>query len=395
MARFFFPPSSWLRDSRSEQISLAPSWIHREGDCSLIHSVVIRFCSKNMMLLRSQDLTDRESTLNVVKNYYPTMASGPTHPPAVEVVQVSGPLLIAQLLQWALFGTLTLQLYLYYQAFPKDRLLAKCMMYSVYCIQLVDIVLSAYDAFQTFGYGFGSLSALSSVGLSWFASPVIAAIVSFIVQSFYAFRLHVLSKSRIIPVLIVAASISVSISGFLTGRFTWEAVVYTTDHAQKLSISVGVWLIGSASIDIIIAVYMTYVLLVNDTGLRQTHALITKLIRLSIETGSVTALVAVTTAVLFYAFPERLYYIVPVNIIPMVYANTMLAVQNSRFHISGGRSTQPSSTDVAFSLPLHVQTTGTAAGSASHPSPFMSIIEGGMDASLELNVGDKGSSNHI
>ncbi|KAJ7867016.1 hypothetical protein B0H14DRAFT_358058 [Mycena olivaceomarginata] len=322
------------------------------------------------------------------------MASGPTHPPGFEVVQVSGPLLIAQLLQWALFGTLTVQLYLYYQAFPKDRLLAKCIMYLVYCIQLVDIVMSAYDAFQTFGYGFGSLSALGSIGLSWFTSPVITAIVSLIVQSFYAFRLHTLSKSRIIPVLIVAASISVSISGFLTGRFTLEAGVNTAHHTQKLSISVGVWLIGSASIDIIIAVCMTYVLLVNDTGLRRTHTLITKLIRLSIETGSVTALVAVTTAVLFYAFPERLYYIPPVNIMPMVYANTMLAVQNSRFHISGGRSTQPSSTDVSFSLPLHVRNTGILAGSASHPVPFMSITEGGMDASLELNI-DKGSSNHI
>ncbi|KAJ6559987.1 hypothetical protein B0H19DRAFT_840686, partial [Mycena capillaripes] len=227
---------------------------------------------------------------------------------------------------------------LYYQAFPKDRLLAKSMMYSVYCIQLVDIVMSAYDAFQTFGYGFGSLSALGSIGLSWFTSPVITAIVSFIVQSFYAFRLHALSKSRIIPFLIVAVS--------LPSWFTQNIV----HDFRPPFLSASVWLIGSASIDIIIAVCMTYVLLVNDTGLRQTHALITKLIRLSIETGSVTALVAVTTAVLFYAFPERLYYITPVNIMPMVYANTMLAVQNSRFHISGGRSTQPSSADVSVSL---------------------------------------------
>jgi hypothetical protein len=99
--------------------------------------------------------------------------------------------------------------------------------------------------------------------------------------------------------------------------------------------------------------------------------------------------VAVTTAVLFYAFPERLYYITPVNIMSMVYANTMLAVLNSRFHISGGRSTQTSSTDVSFSLLLHVWNTGTVAGPASHRGPFISIAEGGMDASLELNVEDK------
>ncbi|KAJ7892009.1 hypothetical protein B0H13DRAFT_1625761 [Mycena leptocephala] len=318
----------------------------------------------------------------IISKHFIQVGSIGTYRPEISGEIFNSTQLIAQLLQWALFGTLTVQLYLYYQAFPKDRLLAKCIMYSVYCIQLVDIVMSAYDAFQTFGYGFGSLSALGSIGLSWFTSPVITAIVSFIVQSFYAFRLHALSKSRKIPVLIVAVSLPSWVHSHSAG-------VNTAHHAQKLSISVGVWLIGSASIDIIIAVCMTYVLLVNDTGLRQTHALVTKLIRLSIETGSVTALVAVTTAVLFYAFPERLYYITPVNIMPMVYANTMLAVLNSRFHISGGRSAQTSSTDVSFSLPLHVRNTGTLADSASHPGPFISITERGMDASLELNVEDK------
>ncbi|KAF7360006.1 hypothetical protein MVEN_00728000 [Mycena venus] len=300
---------------------------------------------------------------------------------------------IANLLQWALFGVLTIQLYLYYQAFPNDRLLTKCLVYSVYCIQLVDIVMSVCDAFEIFGYGFGDFAALGPIRLAWFTSPVITALVSFIVQSFYAFRLHVISKSRIIPALIVAASVAVSVSGFVTGRFTWEAGAATALHTKKLSISVGVWLIGSALIDIIIAVCMTYFLMVNDTGFRKTRALITKLVRLTIETGSVTALVALTTVILFFAFPGRPYYITPVNIMPMVYANTMFAVQNARFHISGGRSTQSSFTNMSFSLPLHLRNTGSISGSASHPDPIISSSVGGLDASMEMDVVDKGSGN--
>ncbi|KAJ7473608.1 hypothetical protein B0H11DRAFT_1339108 [Mycena galericulata] len=204
-------------------------------------------------------------------------------PPGFEIVQVSGPLIIGYLFQWAFFAALTVQLYLYYEAFPNDRLFTKCLVYAIYFIQLVCIILITVDAFAIFGYGFGDSVALLGIHFAWFTSPIITSLDSLIVQSFYAFRIHMLSKSRIVPGLIVAASLAVSVSGCISGRFTFEVEDVTKLNTRKISISVGVWLVGSALIDIIIAGCMTFYLIINDTGFRQTHALISKLVRLTIE----------------------------------------------------------------------------------------------------------------
>lgn len=53
-------------------------------------------------------------------------------PAGYPIQQVSGPLIIACLLHWGLFGTLSVQLYLYYLAFPKDRTSTKCLVYGIY-----------------------------------------------------------------------------------------------------------------------------------------------------------------------------------------------------------------------------------------------------------------------
>ncbi len=102
----------------------------------------------------------------------------------------------------------------------------------------------------------------------------------------------------------------------------------------------------------------------GKTGLRQTQILVTKLIRLTIETGSVTGIYshhlplskdqhylrsAVGTLlvfILFFAFPHQTFYEAPAIITAELYANTVLMVLNSRIRIIGGRDTYTSDTDM-------------------------------------------------
>ncbi|KAK0430063.1 hypothetical protein EV421DRAFT_353324 [Armillaria borealis] len=93
---------------------------------------------------------------------------------------------------------------------------------------------------------------------------------------------------------------------------------------------------------------MTYYLMRSNASFRQTRMLVTKLIRLTIETGSVTAVVALVAGILFFVFPHKTFYSAPVVIIPKLYANTILVVLNLRFRIVGGRDTYTSSTDMTI-----------------------------------------------
>ncbi|KAJ7764256.1 hypothetical protein B0H16DRAFT_1526512 [Mycena metata] len=277
------------------------------------------------------------------------------------IVEISGPLLIAFAMDWALFAILTVQLYLYYQAFPNDRVFTKSLVYTVYCISLMQAIFVTIDAFDIFGYGFGDPSALTHSKFAWLTAPVFGAIVACIVQSFYAFRLYRLSGSRIVPSILVFAALGICAAGIFGGvilrKSLKQDVAKIGVHVPTgLAVTTVLFLVGAALIDVTIAGCMTYYLIKTDTGFRQTHALVTKLIRLSIETGVFTALLTVLILALFFGIPGKGYYAVPGYVISTVYANTMFAVLNSRFHILNGRAYVPTS-DILISIPSHLRDT--------------------------------------
>ncbi|KAJ6528750.1 hypothetical protein DFH09DRAFT_1371166 [Mycena vulgaris] len=279
-------------------------------------------------------------------------------PPDFKVVEFSGPLLIGAFLNWGLFGTLSVQVYLYYQAFPNDRRITKCLVYILFSFGVVETILITYDAFATFGYGFGDVSAVTKLRLKWLTIPGIGGLVAFIGQSFYAYRIYLLSKSWFIPVFILALSLVSVVAAFLGSASGLEAQHVTGLTTAKNTAIAGVWLVSSCATDIIIAGCMAYYLSTVDSAYQQTRAFLSKLIRLTIETGSVTALATLTTLALFFAFPNRIYNFVPALMIPTLYTNTVLAVLNARIRIVGGRGTYLSTIDMMVT-PTFLHTTGT------------------------------------
>ncbi|KAF7377109.1 hypothetical protein MSAN_00129900 [Mycena sanguinolenta] len=302
-------------------------------------------------------------------------------PSGLEIAELSGPVvctlelistlvhimcvdtqLLGYLLNWALFGALTLQLYLYYQAFPNDVLFNKCLVYTLCAIELVQTPLMTYDAFSAFAYGFGDLSALTSLGLEWVALPIMSGLVSLIGQSFYAYRVHVLSKSWWLPAFIIAVALISSVGAFVHGADSH------CEHGLRL-VSPGniqicqLWLLGSALSDITSTTCLAYYLSKNNIGFHSTRAWFHRLIRLTIQTGSLTALMALVHLTLFFAFPGKPYFFTAAAVQSKLYANTVLAVLNSRLQIVGGRGyTVPS---VGIEITMNEQRSG--GGSARSP----------------------------
>ncbi|KAK0501124.1 hypothetical protein EDD18DRAFT_1147267 [Armillaria luteobubalina] len=239
--------------------------------------------------------------------------------------------IVGYLLHWGLFGSLSIQLYLYYLAFPKDRRFVKCLVYGVYIVDLVQTILVARDAFVVFGYGFGNLEALTGMHLNWLILPIIIAFITVVAQVFYAYRIFILSRSRIVPVFIICVSLTCTVASTVTSINCLRVGDVTKVYDLETSISIGISVGGSALCDIVIALCMTYYLMRSNTCLRSTQILVTKLIRLTIETGSVTAIN---------------FYVTPALVTSKLYANTIYMVLNSRFRIMGGRDTYTSSTDM-------------------------------------------------
>ncbi|KAK0236478.1 hypothetical protein EDD85DRAFT_954346 [Armillaria nabsnona] len=280
-------------------------------------------------------------------------------PAGYPIAELSGPIIVSYLLNWGLFGTLSVQLYLYYLAFPNDRRFIKYLVYGIYIIEFVQTMLITYDGFSTFGYGFGDMDALTRVDFYALTVPITGAIATCVGQGFYAYRIFILSKSRIIPIFIICISLTNSVACVLTAIYAFQAGTLAKLDTRKMHIAVGISCGATALCDILIAICMTYYassfslsLMRSTTNFRRTRMLVTKIIRLTIETGSVTAVAALLDVVLFMVVPYQTSFLAPALLVPKLYANSIYMVLNSRFQIIGGRDTYMSSTDMSFSTTM-------------------------------------------
>ncbi|KDR77232.1 hypothetical protein GALMADRAFT_66700, partial [Galerina marginata CBS 339.88] len=80
------------------------------------------------------------------------------------------------LIDWGLFGVLSMQVYIYYLAFTKDPLLNQALVYGVYLFMVVQSILFSKSAFQTFGPGFGNLQMVDDITHIWFSVPIMCSV---------------------------------------------------------------------------------------------------------------------------------------------------------------------------------------------------------------------------
>lgn len=73
----------------------------------------------------------------------------------------------------------------------------------------------------------------------------------------------------------------------------------------------------------------------RNTGFRQTSLLLSRLIRLTIEAGTVTAIIA--TVDLIFVITQQTLFTMPALVLAKLYSNNMLVIFNSRITIVGGR----------------------------------------------------------
>ncbi|KAH9019124.1 hypothetical protein EDB85DRAFT_583913 [Lactarius pseudohatsudake] len=90
------------------------------------------------------------------------------------------------------------------------------------------------------------------------------------------------------------------------------------------------WSISSAIADILIAVVMT--LLLRRASGEFSNFVLVRVVRLTVETNTLTASAAVTTLVLYVAFPNGLYYAYTIDILGKLYSNTLLVSINNRIY---------------------------------------------------------------
>jgi len=96
--------------------------------------------------------------------------------------------------------------------------------------------------------------------------------------------------------------------------------------------SAATWLAGSAACDLLIAVSMVFLLSSarKRSFSERTERMITRLIRMTVETGVVTATAAILDLAFFLGTPENNLHLLMALILSKLYTNTLYASLNSR-----------------------------------------------------------------
>ncbi|KAF8186653.1 hypothetical protein BJ912DRAFT_457636 [Pholiota molesta] len=259
---------------------------------------------------------------------------------AMLITTLTGPLFITLVIDWALFGVLTTQVYYYSQGFPNDRRTLKALVYSVYLLQLTQTLLRTVTSWKMLASGFGDIDDIDTVSTTaWLSLCVTGGGVAFMVQWFYAHRLAVLSKSKTLAIVIVLISTIAYAGALASGIIAKHANRISkllANHRSQIFTTTGVWGGAAAVCDAMITVCTYYHLQKQrGKGFQKTQALLSKIIRTTVETGAVTAFFSILSMALFY-LPGRNglnYDTAPLFAAVDFHAVAMLAVLCSRINL--------------------------------------------------------------
>ncbi|KAF8239163.1 hypothetical protein L208DRAFT_1374797 [Tricholoma matsutake] len=247
----------------------------------------------------------------------------------------TGPILLGNVIGYALYGILIVQIFLYHHRFLNDPLWMKMLgnfnlgIESVRVLFFLDTIitmLSTVAAWNTLASGWGNPDTLTPLDWPYWSMPLFSALVASCVHIFFCWRIWKLKNWRVIPACIATVSLlACTMAGYcgIQGRILGMLKLGT------LKPYVSIWLGGSALADVMITSCMVFVFfqVKAKTSFQGTVSIVQKLMTLTIETAMATTLAALMELILFFIFPGNNMHFLP-------YSNTLLATLNARAFIS-------------------------------------------------------------
>ncbi|KAJ7765626.1 hypothetical protein B0H16DRAFT_1523691 [Mycena metata] len=269
------------------------------------------------------------------------------------------PVFIGTILEWALLGVLLVQVGIYRSAFPKDPSISKALVWIILFIEILETISNTRDGVQVFGIGWGNPEVVDQVGWAFFSVPIIGSISAGIGQCYFAYRIYILSHKLYAPASILSLTMVQLGAGIWSGVEICLAKKFSNLQSTNVR-ATALWL-GSASLcDLVIVGSTTFYLLRSrDTAFKKTNATIYRIVKISVETGLLCALVAIFDLYLFATYKGTSYHLALCIELSKVYSNSILAILNSRARIShSGPSTDyenPNISEIAFRSGTRVQ----------------------------------------
>ncbi|KAI9443521.1 hypothetical protein H4582DRAFT_1202719 [Lactarius indigo] len=247
-----------------------------------------------------------------------------------------------------LFGITTLQTWIYYWQYGRrDPKALKLLIGVIFILDAVHTVLCIYSIYWYLVLNFGNVEIL---GYNMWAMNVqvdVNALVDYLVQLYYARRVYIVGGSIIIPIIIVIFGTACFALGFV---FTVRAAALRFWSRYTALVPVTCIGLGSGVVaDILIAGSMCWFLYHKRTGFARTDSMILTLMTYSINSGLLTSVLTCAVLISFATANSSMYWQLFFWPMGKFYANSLLAMLNSRDYVRE-RSSTDKKPDNAFDL---------------------------------------------
>lgn len=175
---------------------------------------------------------------------------------------------------------------------------------------------------------FGFPSATTLFPTLFASEPLVIIAVSTPIQIFFAWRIRMLTRNDWIPALIVLLSIISLAGGIWTGILIIQVRLFV--RKPELHTPALVWFLASCIADVVITVFLVISLSRRRTGFTHTDDVISKLIRMAVQTGMLTAFFAIGDVVFFMTLEHTTLNFVWDLALSKLYSNCLLSTLNAR-----------------------------------------------------------------
>ncbi|OCH92501.1 hypothetical protein OBBRIDRAFT_436750 [Obba rivulosa] len=247
-----------------------------------------------------------------------------------------GAIELGTLVSAMLYGMATTQTFSYFDNGKTDSRWLRSFVATVWLLETIHTAFSWIYVYTLTVKDYGNPGALSRVQWSFAACVVMHDVLSSAVQSFYAYRIYILSRQLAFAVIqwvgsMLRVALIFALLGYAVNAPTLDALV--TRH-KRLAIAT---VASSASVDILNTAMLCFHLIKHRrTGTRQTGRTIDKIIIWAVETGLLTSLCATTILVIMLVLPRSGIWEGLMMIYARLYSNSLLVSLNSRGAIRRG-----------------------------------------------------------
>lgn len=240
---------------------------------------------------------------------------------------VYGRIYVGLLFNILLFGILITQYYIYHTTYKKDPIWIKTFVWVLMILDIFNSVVNSYFIYDGVITHFGDFDYLLISNWCINADTVVTAVIAIMVQFFFAWRIQVLVRKWYLTSVIVAISLAGLAMALVTNWIVIKTPRYS-DFPQWKGVVVS-WLACTAFSDIVIAVSLVWFLRTHKTGFRKSDVIVDRIIRITVQTGLLTSIIAILDIVTYLSEPDGTHLMLNTPLCK-IYANSILSSLNAR-----------------------------------------------------------------